>query len=144
MTDSVLAYKEIANLSNAGVDTSSISFNAVTMNSDKYICVRNQGKVQIFDFNNFYGPQSFNIRADYAVMHQTKNIIALKANNVIQIVNLDTKQTLSQKTFPNESILYLKWIDSKTLAFITQTYRVKTMNKILNLKSEKIYSQKFL
>lgn len=65
-----------------GIQQASIGFATLTMESDKYICVRektgDQQQVIIVDMTNPNTPIRRPIGADSAIMHPTANIIALK------------------------------------------------------------------
>lgn len=69
-------------LQNVGIQAASIGFATLTMESDKYICVREkvgeQQQVVIIDLANPNTPIRRPIGADSAIMHPTTNIIALK------------------------------------------------------------------
>jgi clathrin heavy chain len=61
------------------------------------------------------------INADSAIMHWTKNIIALKAQGkTIQIFDLGAKQKLKSSVM-NEDIVYWKWLSEKSLGLVTET-----------------------
>jgi clathrin heavy chain len=61
------------------------------------------------------------INADSAIMHWTKNIIALKAQGrTIQIFDLTAKQKLKSAVM-NEDVVYWKWFSEKSLGLVTDT-----------------------
>ncbi|CEJ55417.1 Putative Clathrin heavy chain [Penicillium brasilianum] len=61
------------------------------------------------------------INADSAIMHWSKNIIALKAQGrTIQIFDLSVKQKLKSAVM-NEDIVYWKWFSEKALGLVTET-----------------------
>jgi clathrin heavy chain len=61
------------------------------------------------------------INADSAIMHWSKNIIALKAQGrTIQIFDLSVKQKLKSAVM-NEDIVYWKWFSDKALGLVTET-----------------------
>ena len=55
-----------------------IGFQTLTLQSDKYIVVREEGTLSIFDTATPNAPQKRPIRADSAIMHPTNSILALK------------------------------------------------------------------
>jgi clathrin heavy chain len=65
-----------------GINPANIGFNTLTMESNKYICVREkvgeQNQVVIIDMSNPQLLQRRPITADSAIMNPTSNIIALK------------------------------------------------------------------
>ena len=71
-----------AQLQNIGINVSNISFSNLTMESDKFICVREKvgetSQVVIIDLNDTSNPIRRPITADSAIMHPTSKVIALK------------------------------------------------------------------
>ena len=65
-----------------GINPASIGFNTLTMESDKFICVREkvgeQNQVVIIEMSNPSNPTRRPMAADSAIMHPTAKIIALK------------------------------------------------------------------
>ena len=75
-------------LKTCGVNPQCISFTNTTMESDKYVCVRETGttnNVVIVEVNNPMQPMKKPITADSALMNPTQNVIALKALSLIHI-----------------------------------------------------------
>lgn len=61
------------------------------------------------------------INADSAIMHWSRNIIALKAQGrTIQIFDLSAKQKLKSAVM-NEDVVYWKWFSDKALGLVTET-----------------------
>lgn len=59
------------------------------------------------------------INADSAIMHWSKNIIALKAQGrTIQIFDLSAKQKLKSAVM-NEDVVYWKWFSETCLGLVT-------------------------
>jgi clathrin heavy chain len=75
-------YISLTQLQSLGINPANIGFNTLTMESEKYICVREkigeQNQVVIIDMNNPQALQRRPITADSAIMNPTSNIIALK------------------------------------------------------------------
>lgn len=114
-------------LSAIGVNQEFISFKNVTMESEKYICIRETGaqnQVVIVDMSNPLSPSRRQISADSALMCLDKKVIALKAaaagtpGDNLQIFNLETKQKLKAFTMP-ELVEYWKWISPTRLGLVT-------------------------
>lgn len=61
-----------------GIQPASISFQTLTLESDSFICVRDQNNVVIVDLNNANDVVRRPITADSAVMHPKEKILALK------------------------------------------------------------------
>ena len=61
------------------------------------------------------------IKADSAIMHWHKQVIALKAQQrTLQIFDLGQKVKLKSHTM-NEDVLFWKWVSVDTLGLITET-----------------------
>lgn len=76
-----LLYDLVLQLSSIGVNPQFITFTNVTMESDKYICVREtapQNSVVIVDMNMPMQPLRRPITADSALMNPNSRILALK------------------------------------------------------------------
>lgn len=65
-----------------GINASNVSFNTLTMESDKFICVREKvgdtAQVVIIDMNDSANPIRRPISADSAIMNPASKVIALK------------------------------------------------------------------
>ncbi|EDQ92603.1 uncharacterized protein MONBRDRAFT_19294 [Monosiga brevicollis MX1] len=116
-----IKFQEMLQLTSMGIDAASISFNTLTMESEKYICVREAkaGKTElvIVDVAN----KSVERKpggADNAIMNPAANIIALKAAKVLQIFNLETKQKLKAHTMVDD-VQFWRWVDDNTLGIVT-------------------------
>jgi len=69
-------------LTNIGINQASVSFNTLTMESDKFICVREKvaetAQVVIIDMHDPTNPIRRPISADSAIMNPASKVIALK------------------------------------------------------------------
>lgn len=76
-------------MQNLGVNPANIGFSYLTMESDKYICIREkvgeQNQVVIVDLSDPNNPIRRPISADSAIMNPTSKVIALKGKMVEQI-----------------------------------------------------------
>lgn len=104
-----------------------INFKSVTMESDKFICVRESGaqnQVVIVDMASPMSPARRQITADSAIMCPDKKVIALKATapgvagDALQVFNLDTKSKLKAHQMP-ESVEFWKWTSATQLGLVT-------------------------
>ena len=72
-------------LTNVGINAANIGFNSLTMESDKYICVREKvgetAQVVIIDMSDPTNPIRRPISADSAIMNPASKVIALKGKN---------------------------------------------------------------
>ena len=116
-------------LPNIGIGQQFIAFTNVTMESDKFICVRETGatnSVVIVDMANPLAPQKRPITADSALMNPVSKVLALKAavqpgpGDNLQIFNLDMKAKM--KSFAmTEPVVFWKWISAAKLGLVTAT-----------------------
>ena len=69
-------------LQNVGINAANIGFSTLTMESDKFICVREKvgdtAQVVIIDMNDTANPIRRPISADSAIMNPASKVIALK------------------------------------------------------------------
>lgn len=74
-------------LTNVGIQASNIGFNTLTMESDKFICVREKvgetAQVVIIDMADPTNPIRRPISGDSAIMNPASKVIALKGKYVI-------------------------------------------------------------
>ncbi|KAF2832004.1 clathrin heavy chain [Ophiobolus disseminans] len=113
-------------LTNLNITPASISWQNCTLESDKYVCVRQvnsepnaPAETVIIDLKNTNNVIRRPIRADSAIMHLTEPIIALKAQGrTLQLFNLETKERL-QTYSHQEDIQFWRWISQTTLALVS-------------------------
>ncbi|KAH0943920.1 hypothetical protein HID58_003557 [Brassica napus] len=124
-----ITMKEVLTLPSIGINQQFITFTNVTMESDKYICVREtapQNSVVIIDMNMPMQPLRRPITADSALMNPNSRILALKAQvpgttqDHLQIFNIEAKAKLKSHQMP-EQVAFWKWITPKMLGLVTQT-----------------------
>jgi len=117
-----IRFQEVANLVSLGINQQYVSFNSLTMESDKYICIREEvnGQVQvvIIDMSNPTDIQRRPISADSAIMNPVSKVIALKAQNYLQIFNLEMKSKMKSIQMP-EPVVFWKWVSPSTVALVT-------------------------
>ncbi|XLR37495.1 hypothetical protein HN51_024244 [Arachis hypogaea] len=124
-----ITMKEALTLPSIGINPQFINFTHVTMESDKYICVREtapQNSVVIVDMNMPNQPLRRPITADSALMNPNSRILALKAQlqgttqDHLQIFNIEMKAKVKSYQMP-EQVVFWKWITPKLLGLVTQT-----------------------
>ncbi|CDH57977.1 clathrin heavy chain 1 [Lichtheimia corymbifera JMRC:FSU:9682] len=117
-----IKFQEHTQLQSLGVNAASIGFTTLTMESDRFICVReqqnNQPQVVIIDMANQNEVMRRPSQADSVIMHPTAKIMALKASTQLQVFNLETKSKLTSYMMPDE-VRYWRWLDVKTIAIVT-------------------------
>ncbi|KAI1466714.1 clathrin heavy chain [Daldinia caldariorum] len=122
-----IKFQELLTLGNVGVDQSAIGFNSCTLESDAFICIREkksdtaQPEVVIIDLKQGNNVTRRPIKADSAIMHWSKQIIALRAQaRTLQIFDLEKKAKLKSATM-NEDVVFWKWVSESTLGLVTDT-----------------------
>ncbi|KAG0060203.1 hypothetical protein BGZ90_004132, partial [Linnemannia elongata] len=119
-----IRFQEHCQLQNLGVNAASIGFNTLTLESDRFICVRDttgeQNLVVIIDLTDPTNVIRRPITADSAIMHPASKVIALKAGRQLQIFNLEMK-TKVKSHLMHDDVEFWKWISLKSLALVTGT-----------------------
>lgn len=129
-----IRFQEHLQLSNIGINPASVTFNSLTMESDKFICVREKvgdaSHVVIIDLNDASNPIKRPISADSAIMNPASKVIALKgkaatdgtaaAQKTLQIFNIEMKSKMKAHTMTDD-VVFWKWISPNTLALVTET-----------------------
>ncbi|RWS28918.1 clathrin heavy chain 1-like protein [Leptotrombidium deliense] len=118
-----IKFQEHLQLTNIGINAENISFNTLTMESDKFICVREKvgesAQVVIIDMANAQQPIRRPISADSAIMNPASKVIALKAMRTLQIFNIEMKSKMKAHTM-TEDVIFWKWINLNTIALVTE------------------------
>ncbi|KAF9962551.1 hypothetical protein BGZ72_003150 [Mortierella alpina] len=125
MTESLpIRFQEHVQLQNLGINAASIGFNTLTLESDRFICVRDttgeQNLVVIIDLTDPTNVIRRPITADSAIMNPASKVIALKAGRQLQIFNLEMK-TKVKSHLMHDDVEFWKWISLKSLALVTST-----------------------
>uniref|UniRef100_A0A5S6QG16 Clathrin heavy chain n=1 Tax=Trichuris muris TaxID=70415 RepID=A0A5S6QG16_TRIMR len=119
-----IRFQEHLQLANIGVHSTSVGFATLTMESDKYICIREKvgesAQVVIIDMSDVGNPIRRPISADSVVMNPVSRVLALKAGKTLQIFNIDMKSKVKAHTMTDE-VIFWKWINVNTLALVTNT-----------------------
>ncbi|VEL13569.1 unnamed protein product [Protopolystoma xenopodis] len=119
-----IKFQEHLQLISIGIQPSSIGFNTLTMESDKFICVREKtgetSHVVIIDLADPTNPTRRPIVADSIIMNPVSKVMALKAARTLQIFNIELKSKM--KTFNmTEDVTLWKWTSVNTIALVTPT-----------------------
>lgn len=124
MAELPIKFQEHLQLAAVGVPESAVAFNSCTLESDRFVCVRETSsagnQVAIIDLANGNNVTRKAMSADSAIMCPSQEmVIALRAQGrTVQVVNLDTRQRL-KNTVMNEDIVFWKWLNSGTLGLVT-------------------------
>eukprot|EP00049_Salpingoeca_infusionum_P005686 m.95267 g.95267 ORF g.95267 m.95267 type:complete len:1670 (+) comp13054_c0_seq1:74-5083(+) len=118
-----IRFQELLQLSSLSINPANIAFATLTVESEKYICVRestgDQNEVAIIDVASSNVDRK-PISADSAIMNPSDFIIALKAGKKLQVFNLGTKAKVKAHDMPVD-VVFWKWLDDKTLGLVTDT-----------------------
>ncbi|XP_019565714.2 clathrin heavy chain 2 isoform X1 [Rhinolophus sinicus] len=119
-----IRFQEHLQLQNLGINPANIGFSTLTMESDKFICVREkvgeQVQVVIIDLSNPMAPIRRPISAESAIMNPASKVIALKAGKTLQIFNIEMKSKMKSHTMAEE-VIFWKWVSVNTVALVTET-----------------------
>lgn len=117
-----IKFQELLQLTNVGISPDAIGFATLTMESPKYICIREQQQeksaVVIIDMANPTQPIRRSISADSVIMCPDKYVLALKAGQQLQVFNMETKQQLKSHQM-SEPVVFWKWINGNTIGLVT-------------------------
>ncbi|MEJ1272266.1 clathrin heavy polypeptide (Hc) [Cricetulus griseus] len=117
-----IRFQEHLQLQNLGINPANIGFSTLTMESDKFICIREkvgeQAQVVIIDMNDPSNPIRRPISADSAIMNPASKVIALKAAKTLQIFNIEMKSKMKAHTMTDD-VTFWKWISLNTVALVT-------------------------
>jgi clathrin heavy chain len=118
-----IRFQEHLQLTAVGINQSNITFNNLTMESDKFICVREKlgetNQVVILDMADPNNPTRRPISADSAIMNPASKVIALKAQKMLQIFNIEIKAKMKAHNMVEE-VTFWKWISVNTIALVTE------------------------
>ena len=113
-----------------GVNPQFINFSNVSLESDKFICVRETsptGQVTIVELANPTAPLRRPITADSALMNPVAKVIALKAaaaagstQDALQIFNIELKTKMKSHVMP-EQVVFWKWISPSLIGIVTNS-----------------------
>ncbi|KAI7870822.1 hypothetical protein BDF14DRAFT_1879064 [Spinellus fusiger] len=119
-----IKFQEHAQLLSLGVNAASIGFNTLTMESERFICVRevvnDNNQVVIIDMEDDNSISRRPITADSVIMHPTTKVMALKAQGQLQVFNLEIKAKIKSHIM-HEEVVFWRWIDLKTLGLVTNS-----------------------
>eukprot|EP00933_Yihiella_yeosuensis_P029624 TRINITY_DN23254_c0_g2_i2.p1 TRINITY_DN23254_c0_g2~~TRINITY_DN23254_c0_g2_i2.p1 ORF type:complete len:1724 (+),score=416.69 TRINITY_DN23254_c0_g2_i2:72-5243(+) len=128
MADLPIALTTPLNLADHGLNAQGFRFGNLTMESDKYLSVKDTGadgssQVVVIDMHNGNAVNRRPMKADATLMNPADNIIALKGTtegtpgHFVQVFNLDTKEKLGVYQSP-VSIVFWRWIGPRMLALV--------------------------
>ncbi|KAJ2345879.1 Clathrin heavy chain, partial [Coemansia sp. RSA 2618] len=119
-----ITFQEFIKLPELGIDVNNISFNTLTLQSDKFICIREKAaqreQVCIVDLEDTSKTFRRPITADSAIMNPENKIIALKSGRQLQVFNLELKAKVKSCVMADD-VQYWRWITAFDIALVTET-----------------------
>ncbi|POY74006.1 hypothetical protein BMF94_2817 [Rhodotorula taiwanensis] len=124
MVDRPIAFQELLQLTALNVQPGSIGFATLTLESDRFVCVREEvngtKQVAIIDMSDPNNVVRRPISAESAIMHVDDKVLALRAQRQLQIFNIDLKQKVRAHLM-HEDVTFWKWISPTTIGIVTET-----------------------
>lgn len=122
-------------LQNLGINPANIGFSTLTMESDKFICIREkvgeQAQVVIIDMADPNTPIRRPISADSAIMNPASKVIALKGTT---LVNMQISAALERCVLPEFKHRFLM------LLFLKTALKLMFNVKLLVLRFQSMFS----
>ncbi|CBH15651.1 clathrin heavy chain, putative [Trypanosoma brucei gambiense DAL972] len=125
--DNPLTSAEVFQLNSVsgGLRPGTISFKTLTLQSDKYVCIRDvqpdgQTSLVIVDLGKRESMRNSIRDAESAIMNPMAKILALRSGRNLQIFDVDAANRLKVVVF-NEDVVYWCWIDARTVGIVSNT-----------------------
>lgn len=120
-----IRFQEGVKLSQKGVDQTSFKSDCLSIQSDSFITIRENladgTKLTIVDLPNGSSIQRFPATgADGALMHPLREMVAIRAGQTIQLLDIVGKQLVKSTQVP-EPIVYWTWINETTIGMVSET-----------------------
>lgn len=128
MSRTPLVSRDVFNLANVpgGLRPGTISFRTVTMQSDKFVCVRDQQQdgqtsVVVADMARLAADRVTLREADAVIVHPSARVMAVRVGSNIVVVKIDERSKVKDLNFQFGNIVYWTWANSTTLAIVTDS-----------------------
>uniref|UniRef100_A0A8C7JEQ5 Clathrin heavy chain n=2 Tax=Oncorhynchus TaxID=8016 RepID=A0A8C7JEQ5_ONCKI len=122
-----IRFQEHLQLQNLGINPANIGFSTLTMESDKFICIREkvgeQAQVVIIDMADPNTPIRRPISADSAIMNPASKVIALKAAKTLQIFNIEMKSKMKSRE---------SYVETELIFALAKTNRLAELEEFIN------------
>ncbi len=107
-------------LQSLGINPDSIRFENLTMESDKFIALKDGGQTVIVDMSAGNGIMRKPISADSAIMNPAAKVLALRIGTAMKVMDLSMDTTVKQAKLPDEDpIAFWCWLSKTMLAVVT-------------------------
>lgn len=108
-----------------GLRPGTISFKTLTVESDKFVCVRDvqpdgQCSLVIVDLEKRTSERNNIKDAESAIMNPNARILALRSGPNLQVFNIDARERLKACVF-SEPVVFWRWVDDRTVGVVTNT-----------------------
>ena len=117
-----IQFSELLQLPKLGIQAQSISFASLTMESDKFVCVRENAGGQHYVVMIPVGNPSQMVRrpipADQAIMNPTRNVLALAAGTTLSAFDMDGRSKVDEQTMA-EPVVFWHWVSNDTVGVVT-------------------------
>eukprot|EP01084_Bolivina_argentea_P255066 428920_1 len=112
-----IKFQQLLQLTQLGINQNAIKFTNITIESDRCVVVREENKISIVNTST-RNVTPLNVTVDSAIMNPSTNVLGLRSKNNLQIFNLDMR-TRMKTTEAADAVLYWRWLDSRTIAYVT-------------------------
>jgi clathrin heavy chain len=117
---------EVTTFQQLQIDPSLCNMSNTALSGDKWLCVREvtdtDSNVVIVDLQSNCSVQRNKMKADSAVMHPSRNVIALRGASVLQVFDMQQRARLKTFQLPEGQVVnFWRWIDEETLAFVADS-----------------------
>ncbi|KAL4145007.1 hypothetical protein PRNP1_012681 [Phytophthora ramorum] len=117
-----VSYREVLNLGMLGVSRDYIKSPMTSMESDKFVCVSGkldgQPSIMIVDLAAGNSVQRRPIYAEAAIINPSSNVIALRAENQLQLFNMERRTKIKSHSM-SEAVVFWHWISVDVMAIVT-------------------------
>jgi len=123
-----ICFHELLQLQPLGIPAGMFSFANLTMESEKYVCVRDTTSTPTILVIDVTKPQTQPLRlqvpADSAIMHLSDSILAYRTDaqdgSALYVYNLEMKQIAAKRKL-SEQVVFWKWISANSIALVTNS-----------------------
>ena len=124
-----IVYREVMNICNLGISGADVNFKNCTMESDKFICVKDTsssaagGKPKLKVLNlQTSAISEFPMGADSAIMNPVSQIVAVRSGGKLRTLNLELQSPMKGHTMPaGDKVTFWRWLTPKVIGFVTDT-----------------------
>lgn len=146
-----ISLSTMMNLSEQGFNSQSFRFGSLTMESDRYISVKESapdgtGQVAVIDMHNGNSISRRPMKAEASLMNPMDNIMALKGitegqtGHFVQVFNLETKDKVGTFQCP-ECIVFWRWLGPRMLALVGEKDVLHWNLEVPNSLPEKVFQR---